>query len=146
MVERALSWDSPSLGKLRRASLFNVHVGITQEGQGKKKAEVPSLEWSTSSLLLVSSFREALPRDQLPLGTPAREVIFERCHVAWQTATIALPIRILKGTQRERQGWAVVSNTVVVMRMTVMRGNGGTTQSTLILAPEAHGFQSQPHH
>lgn len=63
-------------------------------------------EGSMSSLLLVNSAREALPRDQLPLGAPDCEVIFEPCHVAWETAIAALPGRTLKGTQRGRQGWA----------------------------------------
>lgn len=71
MFKRALSWDSLSLGRLRRAPLCNVHVGISQEGQRKREAEVPKREWRLSLLLLVNSAREALPRDQLPLGALA---------------------------------------------------------------------------
>ena len=41
VFKRALTWDSPPLGKLRRAALFSIHVRIGQEGQGKREAEAP---------------------------------------------------------------------------------------------------------
>ena len=106
-LERALPWDSSFLGKLRRAPPFNVHVGMTPGAEGKRRAEVPSGEWSVSSRLLVNSTREALPREQLPLGAPdVRSFLNPAMWLPQQTATSVLPSRTLKGDHRERLGWA----------------------------------------
>lgn len=103
-----------------------------------------------SSLLLVSSAREAFPRDQLPLGAPDCEVIFEPCHVAWQTAIAALPGRTPKGTQRGRQGWAGSQRLGPLSEIggsddvSGEMWRGHNPEHTPILAPEGPGFPSQP--
>lgn len=148
-LQHPCPWDSPSLGMLRRAALFNVHMRIAQEGHGEMEAEVP---WKVEHVVTVPSKQHQ------------RHFQGTSCHLELQTVRSSLNpamwlgrqplLPYLTGSWRglREEGRAGLDSRglsccheLVVMTMSVMRGSGGTTQNTLSWAPEGPGFQSWPH-